>query len=177
MLLIVNVDSITGEALPYLIDGLMAHGASSVHAIPAITKKGRSEYIFLIDLPKSQLEGIRSFLSIELDTLGMRAIEPEHIPFHPIRNGVVRMEFPNGEGDVINVNVKILAGTNEEIIQCKAEYEDLKAALNKINRNNKHVFSFKVLKAAVELAVMSQTKVNVYGYVFNFEEPNFPTSH
>lgn len=46
MLLIVNVDSITGEALPYLIDGLMARGASSVHAIPAITKKGRSEYIF-----------------------------------------------------------------------------------------------------------------------------------
>lgn len=39
MLVMVNVDNVAGEAVPYIIEQLMAPGAESVHAIPAITKK------------------------------------------------------------------------------------------------------------------------------------------
>lgn len=43
MLLLVNVDDISGEVIPHVIDGLMARGAESVHVVQAITKKGRRD--------------------------------------------------------------------------------------------------------------------------------------
>ena len=44
----VNVDDVSGETVPHVIDGLIARGAKSVHVVPAITKKGRPEFIFLL---------------------------------------------------------------------------------------------------------------------------------
>jgi pyridinium-3,5-bisthiocarboxylic acid mononucleotide nickel chelatase len=168
MFLVVNADNITGEGLPYLIEGLMERGASSVHAVPAITKKGRSEFVFFIDAPRSCLEELGAFLALELDTLGMRVLEPEHFPFTPVKHSVVRIASRDREENFAEVRIKILAGTSEAVVSCKAEYDDLEAALRKFNPDSS--ISFKNFKAAVELACMSGEPVNVCGLVFSMRD-------
>jgi uncharacterized protein (DUF111 family) len=168
MLLVVNADNVTGEGLPYLIEGLMERGASSVHAIPAITKKGRSEFVFLIDAPRSCLEELGAFLVLELDTLGMRVLEPEHFPFTPVKHSVVRVGSRDRDDHYAEVRIKTLAGSMEDVVSCKAEYDDLEAALRKFNPGS--AISFKSFKAAVELACMSGEPVNVCGLVFSLRD-------
>jgi uncharacterized protein (DUF111 family) len=165
LLLVVNADNITGEGLPYLIRELMDKGAASVHAIPAITKKGRSEFIFFIDAPRSCLEELGAFLAQELDTLGMRVLEPEHFSFTPVKHAMVRAFPANGGGGSAEIRVKILTGQKDDPFSCKAEYDDLEAALDKLGRDN--AISFKSMKAAVELACMSGEAVSVCGLVFS----------
>lgn len=165
LLLVVNVDNITGEGLPYLIEGLMDRGASSVHAIPAITKKGRSEFVFFIDAPRSCLEELGAFLALELDTLGMRVLEPEHFPFTPLKHTTVKV-FPEGkENELVEIRVKVISGANGDLVSSKAEYDDLEASLNKLGHDN--AISFKSLKAAVELACMGGGPITVCGLVFS----------
>jgi len=82
VLIMVNVDDVTGETVPYLFETLMNMGAMNVHAIPAFTKKGRQELIFLIDTPREKITEIGDFLVGELGTLGLRVFEEsEHIEF------------------------------------------------------------------------------------------------
>ncbi len=163
MLVLVNADNVSGEGLPYLIDGLMERGAASVHAVPAITKKGRSEFLFFIDAPKSCLEELREFLGLELDTLGMRVIEPEHLPFAPIHTLLVRI-FPEGSSEGAEVRVKKLSGGRNPL-SCKAEYDDLHQALSLFKES--FPISFKTIKSAVELAAMTGEKIHVCGLVFS----------
>lgn len=149
MLLLVNADNVTGEGLPHLIDGLMARGAASVHAVPVMTKKGRSGFLFFVDAPEAALEGLGTFLALELDTLGMRVFEPRHVAFGPLRRGVVSVER---EGVPVGlISAKIIAGEGELPLSCKAEYGDMERFLK--GPGSGGLLSFKTLKAAVELAL------------------------
>ncbi|MCF7935667.1 MAG: LarC family nickel insertion protein [Synergistales bacterium] len=163
MLLLVNADNISGEGLPYLIDGLMDRGAASVHAVPAVTKKGRSEFLFFIDAPRSCLQALGAFLALELDTLGMRVIEPEHVPFTPVRHRVVGVAAEGLRGASLEVRVKETRGT-DGARSCKAEYDDLERVLQSGMADPP--LSFKIVKSAVELAVMSGEPVHVGGLGF-----------
>jgi len=163
MLVLVNADNVSGEGLPYLIDGLMERGAESVHAVPAITKKGRSEFLFFIDAPRSCLEELRAFLGLELDTLGMRIIEPEHLPFAPVQTIVVRLSTEGSTGSA-DVRVKKLSGGRNPL-SCKAEYDDLYQALSLFG--DSFPLSFKTIKSAVELAAMTGEEIHVGGLVFS----------
>lgn len=164
MLVLVNADNVSGEGLPYLIDGLMERGASSVHAVPAITKKGRSEFLFFIDAPRSSLEELGRFLALELDTLGLRVMEPEHLPFAPVRPLVVRV-FQRGRPERFSeVRVKQVDDASGAALSCKAEYEDLKKALDFFEGAAN--VSFKSMKAAVELASMTCEEIQVGSLAF-----------
>ena len=50
MLLMITVDDLPAEGLPYIIERTIETGAKNVHVLNAITKKGRIEYIFLVDV-------------------------------------------------------------------------------------------------------------------------------
>lgn len=167
MLLLVNADNVTGEGVPYLIEGLMDRGASSVHAVPAITKKGRSEFLFLVDAPRDRLEEVGTFLALELDTLGMRVFEPEHFPFNPVGKITVAVKPSGGGPGFPGVRVKTIAGSDGKVFSCKAEYEDLVKSLGEISADRP--FSFKNLKASVELAAISESPVSLCGLVFEPE--------
>jgi len=167
MLLLVNADNVSGEGLPYLIEGLMDRGASSVHAVPAITKKGRSEFLFLVDAPADRLEELGAFLALELDTLGMRVFEPQHFPFTPVRIMTVAIGPSEGGPGFPGVRVKAIAGSDGKVFSCKAEHDDLVAAIGEITADRP--FSFKNLKASVELAAISESPVSLCGIVFTPE--------
>ncbi len=82
MLLMTNVDNITCEQVPpYLIEELMKLGAKNVHVVPAITKKGRPEHIFLIDSEEETLDSLAEFMALETGALGVRVLTTEHYPF------------------------------------------------------------------------------------------------
>ncbi len=134
MLILVNVDDISGELLPHVIDGLLARGADNVHAIQSVTKKGRLEYILFIDAPEDHLDELGSFLVSEVGTIGMRVVESRHIRFeYRIR----RMQLTVGaDGSPVQalVRVKEVRDGQDQVVSVKAEYDDLRSAHARFER-------------------------------------------
>ncbi|AIS30845.1 MULTISPECIES: nickel insertion protein [Methanobacterium] len=126
MLLMITVDDLPTEGLPYIIERTMERGAKNIHVLNGITKKGRVEYIFLVEVSKKSLEDISKFLALELGTLGMKIFHTDHIklPFEIISRKVV-VETENTQLE-IEVQVKYLKNDNDQVISLKAEYEDIK---------------------------------------------------
>jgi hypothetical protein len=122
----ITVDDLPTEGLPYIIERTMERGAKNIHVLNGITKKGRVEYIFLVEVSEKSLEDISKFLALELGTLGMKIFHTDHIklPFEIISRKVV-VETENTQLE-IEVQVKYLKNDNDQIISLKAEYEDIK---------------------------------------------------
>ena len=156
MLLLVNIDDISGELIPHAIDNLMALGADSVHVVPAITKKGRMEYLFFIDSPAERVEELADYLACELGTLGVRAFEPHHISF-AYRFCQVRLELSGGIE--AQVRVKQLLDGDGQVLSVKAEADDLQAAVETLGPAVAHL-SFKALKNLVESVVQTGAPAN-----------------
>ena len=155
MLLLVNVDDISGEKIPHLIDELMARGAGSVHVVQALTKKGRLEYLFLVDAPGERIEALGSFLVAETGTIGMRVIETRHIRFD-YRIQQVRLTAQTEQGPVqALMRVKEIYNGDGRAVSVKAEYEDLRAVLTKLQQSGAEV-SFTALKQLVEQAALGR---------------------
>jgi len=157
MLLMVNVDDAPGETVPHVIDGLMARGAKSVHVVPAITKKGRPEFIFFVDVGsgKTKVETLAVFMAGELGTIGVRTLETDHMHFDykitPVRLSLQR------EGDVLRaiVRVKQIYNKDGEILSVKADYDDIKSARLLLKECSLEL-SFKALKGLVEQTALGQ---------------------
>lgn len=126
MLLMITVDDLPTEGLPYIIERTMERGAKNIHVLNGITKKGRVEYIFLVEVSEKSLEDISKFLALELGTLGMKIFHTDHIklPFEIISRKLV-VETENTQLE-IEVQVKYLKNDNDQVISLKAEYEDIK---------------------------------------------------
>lgn len=155
MLLLANVDDVSGELIPHAIDGLMARGACSVHVVQAITKKGRLEYIFLVDSKEEFVESLASYLALELGTLGVRVFDPEHIKF-AYRFCRVRLTIPGDAKGQALVRIKQLLDSDGQVMSVKVELEDLRAALLVLNQAETRL-SLKGLKRLVEQVVQDQT--------------------
>lgn len=157
VLIMVNVDDVAGETVPYLFEMLMNMGAKNVHAIPAFTKKGRQEFIFLIDAPRGKLTEIGDFLVGELGTLGLRVFEAnEHIEFpYQVKEGklIVRNEATGEDASSHTIAVKLIRDSQGRVAAARAEYEDLKCALEFLIRMGVHV-SLVTLKKLVEGAIL-----------------------
>ena len=127
----INVDDLPTEGLPYVIERTMERGAKNIHVLNGITKKGRVEYIFLVEVSEKNLENVSASLALELGTLGMKVLHTDHImlPFEIISRKVT-VETKNSQFET-EVQVKYLKNDKNQIISLKAEYEDIKKiALN-----------------------------------------------
>jgi len=74
-----TVDDLPAEGLPYIIEKTLERGANNIHVINAVTKKGRMEYIVMVDLDKDKLENICSLIALEFGTLGMKIFHSQHL--------------------------------------------------------------------------------------------------
>lgn len=159
MLLMTNVDNINCEHVPYLIDELMKKGASNVHVLPAITKKGRSEYIFLVDTVKAHAEELAEFLAQETGTLGVRFLEGEHRVFeHEIRK--LDISFGNSHQDVLwcgPIDFKIVHDIKGNVISVRAEYEQIKEVVEELRQKELNI-SFYEIKGMIEQRALIQFK-------------------
>ena len=131
MLLMITVDDLPTESLPYIIEHTLEIGAKNIHVLNRITKKGRLEYIFLVEVTEEKLKDVSASLALELGTLGMQIFHTDHImlPFEIITQKVT-VETNTNQFEA-EVHVKYLKNDNDQIISLKAEYEDIKRiALN-----------------------------------------------
>lgn len=157
MLLMINVDDISGEVVPHTIDGLMERGAKSVHVVPAITKKGRPEFIIFVDAPEHLTRDLTTYLASELGTLGVRIIDHRHLSI-PYRKMDVLVECPAaGLAEPVRVGVKCFEDEQGLTLRAKAECEDIMAALAALGRAGAHL-SFQGLKSLVEMVAQSGQK-------------------
>lgn len=151
----VNVDDVAGETVPYLFEMLMSMGAKNVHAVPALTKKGRQEFIFLIDVSREHLTEIGDFLVSELGTLGLRVFEAgEHREFpHQVRESrlVVRDQATGEDASSHTISVKLIRDSRGRVAAARAEYEDLRRALKFLAGMGVHI-SLGTLRKLVEVA-------------------------
>ena len=159
MLVMVNLDNVAGETVPYIIEKLMSLGAESVHAIPAITKKGRPGFIFLIDTARANVEAIGDLLAREAGILGLRLFEEgEHIKFdYEMRK--VRLALQD-KGLSLSLNVKVVLDSRGPIASARVEYEELVTALDALTKAGMHT-SLVALKEIIEAAILSgESKVH-----------------
>jgi uncharacterized protein (DUF111 family) len=121
-----TVDDLPAEGLPYVIERTMEKGAKNIHVLNGITKKGRVEYIFFVDVDKQHLEDVSALLALELGTLGIKTFKTEHIPLpFEINSRKVTIEGKNEQFES-EVQVKYLKNDDDQVISLKAEYEDIK---------------------------------------------------
>lgn len=157
MLLMVNVDNLTGDTLPYVIDSIFELGAKNVNACTAITKKGRLGYLFFIDTQPEFADAIMVFLAREVGTLGVRILESEHRKYD-YRYQKVRLRVPARDAEQspleLWVSVKlVLDATGEGAMSARAEYRDLEAALRRL-RDAGRQLTMAELRAMTELAAL-----------------------
>jgi pyridinium-3,5-bisthiocarboxylic acid mononucleotide nickel chelatase len=159
MLIMANVDHIAGEALPFIIERLMAQGAGNVHVVQAMTKKGRWEFLFFIDLPEEKIDPVSRFLVTQLGTLGLRAFDTRHIKFLYAETQVllsVRDAATSQDCFCEVIRVKLIRNREDEVAAAKTEYEDLRAALSQLADIGLDV-PFATLKELIERAAMEGT--------------------
>ena len=150
LLLITFVDTVTGEALGYAIKRILEAGASSVHAVPAMTKKGRPSYVVFIEVEgKGKLDNVIKVASRELNTFGLNLIETRHIALKT-REEHVYLKVKSG-GKVLGkfrLRVRMLL-IGDRVVCSHVEYEDLVRVLAELKRRGIEL-SFMRFKQEVE---------------------------
>ena len=126
LLLMINVDNITGEVVPYLIESAIERGAKNVHVVPALTKKGRPEYLIFVDVKESNLESVAGFLLAELGSLGYRILRADHVPsdyeVEKVKVSLSALGLPLDR----EVRIKVVRRKDGSILTANLEYEDLR---------------------------------------------------
>jgi len=159
LLLMTNSDQVDPEQIPYLIELLIEQGASNVHVIPALTKKGRPEYIFLIDCSSELLKPLLNILARELSVLGIRIIKEDHNPFK-FESGKIKVYLKNLPQGLnvdpdFEIRVKLILGEQGEPLSLASEFEDLKKLANLCLKAGKSI-SFKRLRQIIETHAWNQ---------------------
>lgn len=163
MLLMTNVDNIHADQVPYLIEQLMSVGAKNVHVVNAMTKKGRQEYIFFIDVPEENAYLVSRFLASEIGTLGVRIIQADHIAYN-YSFETLKLSLHDNKENVAwqgSVQVKIIRDDAGSPLSARVEYEDLKAAAKAIDVTEAEI-SFYELKQMIENEALKKLRKTDY---------------
>ncbi|MBR5503653.1 MAG: DUF111 family protein [Methanobrevibacter sp.] len=149
MLIMTTIDDLPPEGIPYITDKIIDAGAKNVHIINALTKKGRMEYIVLVDFEEEFFDDISSLLALEFGTIGMKIFKHEHkkFPYKLVEKKLI-LKIDNADFDY-DVKIKYLFSLDEKLISLKAEYEDLKLLAKDLN-NKGFDISFSKLKTIIE---------------------------
>ena len=149
MLLMINVDNVSGEVIPYLIESAIERGASNVHVVPALTKKGRPEFLLFVDVEESKLEPVIGFILAELGSLGYRIIRDEHIPSDYVVEKVKLNLSSLGISFDREVTIKVIRRKDKTILTANVEYEDLQSIAEELEKQHVNLPMMK-LKSMIE---------------------------
>lgn len=143
-----TIDDMPPESLPHIVDQIMEMGANNIHILNAITKKGRLEYIVLVDTDEKHLDDVCSLLALEFGTLGIKIIKYDHIkfPYEVISKNVTIQ----ADDDFLEMEVRVkFVEKDDKIISLKAEYEDIQSTIRVLNSKGIDIPISK-LKALIE---------------------------
>lgn len=168
MLLMTHVDDINAEQVPFLIEQLMEKGAGNVHVINAMTKKGRQEYILLIDTSEANIHAISNYLAAELGTLGIRRLNTDHLSFNssiePMH--VFLRDAKGNKAWAGIINIKLIKDMFGNLLTVRAEYECLKTAAKAFEKAGSGI-TFYELRQMVEGKALQHFKNT--GFEINIE--------
>lgn len=149
MLLMITVDNVSGEVIPYLIDTTIERGAKNVHVVSALTKKGRPEFLLFVDVAEENLESVIGFLLAELGTLGYRVLRDEHFPqdydIEKVEVNLSALGIPLDR----TIRIKVIRREDGSILTANVEYEDLHN-LSESFENDSVRISMMKLKSMIE---------------------------
>ncbi|MGY5863490.1 MAG: nickel insertion protein [Candidatus Thorarchaeota archaeon] len=145
----INVDNVSGEVIPYLIESAIERGASNVHVVPALTKKGRPEFLLFVDVEESKLEPVIGFILAELGSLGYRIIRDEHIPSDYVVEKVKLNLSSLGISFDREVTIKVIRRKDKTILTANVEYEDLQSIAEELEKQHVNLPMMK-LKSMIE---------------------------
>jgi uncharacterized protein (DUF111 family) len=164
MLLMTTIDDLPAEGLPYVIERTMEEGANNVHVLNAITKKGRMEYIVLVDINEDRMEDVCSLLALEFGTLGIKTFEYKHVTFpFEIETKMVTIKAKDIELES-NVKVKYLKKDGKEVLSLKAEYEDIKPIAQELKSKGLKMSLLKlktIIEAEAYKSVLKEKNVTI----------------
>lgn len=121
LLIVVQVDHLSGEDLGDVIDRFYEAGAKNVQVVSSITKKNRPAYMIFIDLPLAAEEKVENIIVNELHSSGWHRIETCHrhtnvsVVEKQIRVTVGKESF------MAFVHGKVI---NDDYVNVRPEYED-----------------------------------------------------
>jgi uncharacterized protein (DUF111 family) len=119
LLLQTNVDDMNPEFCPYVIDKLLAAGASDAYWIPVIMKKGRPGLMLNVMCGHQAVDAVEEVIFTETTTLGIR-----HVPArtHCLGKELKKVRTRFGE-------LRVKAGYYKgRMVQFSPEYADCEAA-------------------------------------------------
>lgn len=145
----INVDNVSGEVVPYLIETAIDRGASNVHVVNATTKKARPEYLFFVDVEDEKLEPVIGFLLAELGSLGYRIISNSHVKSeYELERSKVNLSEIGIPLDR-EVRIKVVRRADGSILTANVEYEDLRSLTELLEDDSVQIPMMK-LKSMIE---------------------------
>jgi hypothetical protein len=153
-LILVQVDSVSGEVLSFAIGKLMELGANNVQLIPTITKKNRPGNIIIIDADANKENVIADFLAKELKVSGYHRIDTSHV-FHKITfvNKDIHL-CKNGERRSIPCKFKVI-GELSTPLAIDIEHDFLVEIQKIINKYSDNYISLEDLRIKIESSFSS----------------------
>ncbi|MFB0563868.1 MAG: nickel insertion protein [Candidatus Lokiarchaeia archaeon] len=130
MLIMVNVDNISGETASYVIEGVIERGANNAHVVQALTKKGRLEYLFFVEVDEQHFEEVSLFLFSELGTLGLKILESKHVKFD-YHTELVKINV-KGRSLEESIDVKVIKDGEGKTLSVSAEFDDVAKLVKKL---------------------------------------------
>jgi uncharacterized protein (DUF111 family) len=152
MLILAQVDHLTGEELGFAIDQIMRWGARNVHALPGTTKRNRPSCVLLIDIDPDDEAKWARLLAEELSVYGYHRILTSHYcsrcrqQSHTviIRKGRTRLET--------HIHSKVSGhGTGD----CRVEHADLVRLREQVEQKLKTRVSLSKLRGRLESQIMN----------------------
>jgi|SRR5579885_1529918 uncharacterized protein (TIGR00299 family) protein len=113
-----NIDTMSGEALGWLMEQLLAAGALDVSYLPLHMKKNRPGTLLMVIARPEDAEGLARQVLRESGTLGIRMRRQERLK---AERRVEEIETPLGS---VHIKLKLIGG---EVIAVTPEYEDCRA--------------------------------------------------
>ena len=155
MLVLAQVDHLTGEEIGFAIDQIMAWGANNVYAFPGITKKNRTGCVLLIDVDPNKQEEWSYNLAKEFSIYGYHRILSSHY-CSPCRTQSCAVTIRKGAA-YFDTEVRFKMPENGDG-PCRIEHSDLVHLREQVHQKLKENVSLTKLRMELESQALSDLK-------------------
>jgi pyridinium-3,5-bisthiocarboxylic acid mononucleotide nickel chelatase len=143
VVVVCNIDDMTPELFPHVIDRLLAAGAQDAWVTPIVMKKGRPAFTLSALAPRAMSEGLATVLFEETSTLGLRIAGADK----------VALEREWVEVDVVGARVRVKVGRRGSTVFTTApEFEDAAEAARTTGLPLKEIYDRARSEARTKLA-------------------------
>ncbi len=151
LLLLAQVDDVSGEVLQDVAERLHAAGAFNIQVLASLGKKGRPGHVLLVDIDAAREDDVAIVLGLELGAWGYRVLESRHRHFDITRSQrQVRLASAGGEFEHTVGCKHIRKG--DRLLGFKVEHADLVNLRDALEARGETT-SLAHLRAAVETAL------------------------